>query len=114
MPVSRFSFSPLSRGWSAGRRQGAGAAPFTGLRGRCFAPRFRDPSLEGGGDPGARAVGRPGGGLRLLRDLLVAEPDRPPDDDPDDGGDREPGAHPDEDPSDSGDDDSRVRRAWTA
>jgi hypothetical protein len=45
---------PLSRGWSAGRRQGACEAPFTGLRGRCFTPRFRDPSLEGGGGPGAR------------------------------------------------------------
>jgi len=58
-----FSFSPLSRGWSAGRRQGACEAPFTGLRGRCFTPRFRDPSLEGGGGPGARGPLR--GALRL-------------------------------------------------
>ena len=54
---------PLTRGWSAGRRQGACEAPFTGLRGRCFAPRFRDPSLEGGGGPGARGLLR--GALRL-------------------------------------------------
>ena len=43
-PHPAFPF-PSKRGDGAPRgARELGAAPFTGLRGRCFAPRFRDPS----------------------------------------------------------------------
>src|SRR5581483_3428503 len=59
VPVSRFSVAPRMRGWSAGRRQGAGAAPFTGLarpvsRAKIPGPKY----LRGWGSRGARALWR--------------------------------------------------------